>query len=394
MRHETQPVVNLAGFKTAIRPHCLRQTLSLSKSVLALLLSLLLSACDSRPEPNSLYRALGNSDTEGYLRAQVVRPFHFPEDHSAHPGYKNEWWYLTGNVQSDKGQQFGYQVTFFRIALSPESLDRESRWATNHLWMAHAAITDITSGKHLKSERFSRGAADLAGNTSDPFRVWLDDWQLTGSGPNFPWYLNIKNDQFSLALEVAPKKPVVLQGNNGLSQKSPEPGNASYYYSITRMETKGKIQIHNHQYQVSGDSWLDREWGTSLLAKDQVGWDWFSLQFDNNQEMMFYQLRKPDGSAHTSSRGTWVDGKGAKTDISPEDIDLKPLQWWTAPNGAQYPIRWKLSFKSRQKEWIVAAAIPNQWMDVAIKYWEGSVQVFNANDTRQIGRGYLEMTGY
>ncbi len=356
-----------------------------------LLLLMHISACDTAPD-NNLSLALGDQNTEGFLRAKTIRPFHFPEDHSAHPGFKNEWWYLTGNLISEQGNRFGYQVTFFRVALSPEAGDRQSRWATDHIWMAHAAISDLDNERHLHAERLSRGAAGLAGNRSEPFRVWLDDWQIQSKNSSFPWSLHIDTENFSLFLEIDPQKPVVLQGDRGLSQKSPEPGNASYYYSITRLKTKGSVRAGKRTFEVTGNSWLDREWGTSLLAKDQIGWDWFSLQFDSNQELMYYQLRKPDGSAHSSSKGIWVNANGRYQAIAPEEIQLTPLDWWTAPNGSKYPIRWRMG--THDKDWIVEAAIANQWMNVSIKYWEGAVVIYDRDDKKPVGRGYLEMTGY
>lgn len=360
---------------------------------LILLLLLFISACDMAPD-NNLSLALGDQNTEGFLRAKTIRPFNFPEDHSAHPGFKNEWWYLTGNLVSEQGTRFGYQVTFFRIALAPETVNRQSRWATEHIWMAHAAISDLNNEQHLHAERLSRGAAGLAGNQSQPFRVWLDDWQIQSKTGFFPWSLHINTEDFSLSLEIDPQKPAVLQGDRGLSQKSPEPGNASYYYSITRLKTGGNVRVGQRTFEVTGTSWLDREWGTSLLAKDQIGWDWFSLQFDSNQELMYYQLRKPDGSAHSSSKGTWVNTNGRYQTIAPEDIRLTPLSWWTAPNGAKYPIRWRMALDTHEKGWIVEAAIAKQWMNVSIKYWEGAVVIYDSDAKRAVGRGYLEMTGY
>lgn len=366
------------------------------KSILLTLLlpALILLGCEQQPRDDRLNRALGDNDIEGFQRALTPRPFKFPRDHAAHPEYKNEWWYFTGNLTADDGQRFGYQVTFFRIALTPNPPLRRSNWATNQIWMAHAAVTHLDSGRHLHAERFSRGAVGLAGNTLSPLAVWLDDWRMQANGDTFPWQLKVETEQFSLSLQVTPEKDIVLQGDRGLSQKSAEPGNASYYYSITRMTTTGEIGLDNRLYRVSGSSWLDREWGTSLLAEDQQGWDWFSLQFDSGEEMMFYQLRKGDGSSHPNSLGSWVGSGGMQHTISPQDIELTPLAWWRGPDGADYPIRWRVRLKSKPQEWIVQAAISDQLMDVAVKYWEGAVLIFDASGKTELGRGYLEMTGY
>jgi len=360
--------------------------------------SLLLLGCQPTAEDNSLQRALSNNDIAGFQRALNPRTFAFPQDHAAHPGYKNEWWYFTGNLNSTEGRRFGYQVTFFRIALTPEMTERKSAWATDHVWMAHTAITDIDAGQHWHDERFSREAAGLAGNSSMPLRVWLDDWQLLANGDKFPWQLDINTAHFSLALTINPDKKVVLQGEQGLSRKSSEPGNASYYYAITRLATSGTIRIGAESYPVTGASWLDREWGTSLLAPDQQGWDWFSLQFHSGEEMMLYQLRKKDGSIDANSQGSWISPLSNKTTIRPEHITLTPLDWWRAPNGANYPIRWRIKLNATPaapaKEWVVQAAVPKQWMNTSIKYWEGAVIIFDAKGKQELGRGYLEMTGY
>ena len=363
-----------------------------------LCVSLLLFGCQPTAEDNSLQRALSNNDIAGFQRALNPRAFTFPQDHAAHSGYKNEWWYFTGNLNTAEGRRFGYQVTFFRIALSAEIPKRQSAWAADHIWMAHTAVTDIDSGQHWHDERFSREAVGLAGITSTPWRVWLDDWQLLANGGKFPWQLDLNTDHFSLALTISPDKKIVLQGEQGLSRKSSEPGNASYYYSITRLATSGTIRIGKESYPVTGASWLDREWGTSLLAPDQQGWDWFSLQLHSGEEMMFYQLRKKDGGIDTNSQGSWISPSSEKTTIQPEQIDLTPLDWWQAPNGANYPIRWRIKLNAPSglpaKEWIVQAAIPRQWMNTSIKYWEGAVIIFDGEGKQELGRGYLEMTGY
>lgn len=357
---------------------------------------ILLAGCTESPKEEVLNRALSNQELEGYQRALAPRSFEFPRDHAIHPAFKNEWWYFTGNLATPDGRRFGYQVTFFRIALAPESeyQQRTSHWATNQIWMAHVAVTDIEGNQHHRSERFARGAAGLAGNETAPFRVWLDDWSLEAKGSEFPWHLKLEEQAFSLDLQVTPSKKIVYQGDRGLSQKSPEPGNASFYYSITRLKTTGQITIDGESFRVTGDSWLDREWGTSLLAEDQSGWDWFSLQLQSGEDLMYYQLRTKNQTAHANSAGSWVTPAGNKIPIKPQDMTLTPLAWWEDPAGARYPIRWQLDYKPRQVSWIVEAAIPDQLMDLTVKYWEGAVRVLDASTRDELGRGYLEMTGY
>ena len=177
--------------------------------------------------------------------------------------------------------------------------------------MGHFALTDVADNRHYHFERFSRGALGLAGAQATPFRVWLEDWALTGAEADlFPLRLRAREGDIALDLTLDAGKPVVLQGDRGLSQKSAEAGNASYYYSHTRMPTQGTVSIGGRNFTVSGASWLDREWSTSALGPDQSGWDWFALQLDDGRELMFYRLRRKDGGMDSFSTGTLVEADG------------------------------------------------------------------------------------
>ena len=69
-----------------------------------------------------------------FERAEGPRTFSFPEDHGPHPTFRTEWWYVTGNLHTEEsGHRFGFQLTFFRSALSPPPPTRTSAWATNNL---------------------------------------------------------------------------------------------------------------------------------------------------------------------------------------------------------------------------------------------------------------------
>jgi len=366
--------------------------------LLSLCLCLTLLVACQPPETGSasisFRQHLGDMPNTGFAQVSKPRPLSFPADHGAHPTFKNEWWYFTGNLQSPEGKRFGYQITFFRIALTPEIQDRSSNWASNQIWMAHAAITDIEAKSHLNSERFARGAAGLAGATQAPLQVWLDNWQLTTTGSDFPWYLKVEDPNFSINLALNPAKAIVLNGNQGVSQKSPIPGNASHYYSITRLHSTGQLSIRGQRFTVSGLSWLDREWGSSMLDDEQSGWDWFALQFDNGDDLMFYQLRYQDGRTHPNSLGTWVDSNSQYRTITANELKLTALDWWLANDGTRYPVEWRLDDPSRDESWLIKAVIPNQLMDLSVKYWEGAVDVYPIDGGTLVGRGYLEMTGY
>lgn len=360
-----------------------------------LLLALVLFGCNQpvpEPEQHQVAEALGGGDLKGFERAREVRPFSFPEDHGPHPGYRNEWWYLTGNLQAEDGRAFGFQVTFFRIGLQPEPLSSSSAWRTNQVWMGHAALSDIAGEKHQAQERFARQAIGLAGATAQPFRVWLEDWQIqdsTGGG----WRLQLPADDFDLTLELEPASPIVLQGDQGLSQKSAQPGNASYYYSIPRLRASGTLRYADQELAVKGLAWLDREWSTSALGPDQAGWDWFSLQLEDGRNLMYYQLRRKDGSVDPHSAGTLSDSEGLQAKLTPADITLTPLEYWEA-EGQRYPIEWRMQVAGESNSWRIRALLEDQEMRLSVRYWEGAVEVIEEQTDKHLGRGYLEMAGY
>lgn len=361
-------------------------------------ISLLLVACGEPQETTAPARLaatdyLAGDDVDGYLRVTEPRAFFFPQDHGSHPGYRNEWWYLTGNMEAVNGQRFGYQVTFFKTAIRPDAgNDCEAgvaNWCSNHVWMGHAALSDVANRQHHNAELFSRDNPGLAGARLNPFRVWIQDWQMFSAGNGFPWELEVITEDFALTLNLDPAKGPVLQGDRGLSRKSPEPGNASYYYSLTRIVTSGQVHVDGDTFPVTGSSWLDREWSTSALAADQSGWDWFSLQFDDGTELMYYQLRNLEGDAHSSSAGNFTSLMGTQTPIAPESIVLEEVKNWTAPDGTAYTTTWHMQY--RDSDWLIRALFDNQLMDLTFQYWEGAVEVSNADSGEVLGRGYLEM---
>lgn len=346
----------------------------------------------------SVVSALGSSaDTTGYERALEPRRFEFPADHGAHPGYRNEWWYFTGNLTAPDGRSFGYQLTFFRIGLAPNDTESPSRWRTRQLYMAHFALSDIRSSQFLAYERFGRGAAGIAGATNPPLKVWLDHWSLvSGDKSGFPMRLSAAQGGNAIDLTLTPEKPVVLNGDRGLSRKSAEPGNASYYYSMPRLHTQGRLTINGTPFEVTGNSWLDREWSTSALAEDQEGWDWFALQLEDGTDLMIYRLRRKDGSMDPMSAGTLIDADSQATPLSRDDMDLRVLEYWTSDRtGIRYPLRWELRLPRQGLELEVEPAMLNQELDLTVRYWEGAVRVQGRQGNRVLrGTGYMELAGY
>lgn len=345
----------------------------------------------------SVEEVLGVEEDQPFARAIQPRKFVFPDDHGPHPEFKTEWWYYTGNLFSESDRHFGYQLTFFRSALTPEAQQRNSNWATNQIYMAHFALTDVDAERFYHFERFSRDSLGLAGAKANPFKVWLENWSAEGrQGEPLPMRLSASEDSVAIELNLKSAKPIVLQGENGLSQKSAKLGNASYYYSMTRMPTSGSISISGESFQVSGTSWLDREWSTSALGEGQVGWDWFSLQFDDGRELMYYQLRLKDGNADPLSSGVLVDVDGSTKRLKPSDIDIKVLKHWqSSKSGAKYPAKWSLDVVNEGISLEISPVLAEQELITTVRYWEGAVSVQGKDSASKLtGFGYVELTGY
>jgi predicted secreted hydrolase len=347
----------------------------------------------------SLTGTLAGEDTAGYARATTPRPFVFPADHGPHPDFRSEWWYVTGNLAAADGRDFGFQLTIFRSALSPVAPASESAWATRQAYMAHFTVTDVTGRSFHAYERFARGAVGLAGASADPFRVWLEDWVIEGEAAStFPLRLQAAGDGAALRLRLRAGKPVVSQGEDGLSRKGPEEGNASYYYSLTRLPAEGSLVLDGDTLAVSGSAWLDREWSTSALGEDMVGWDWFALQLSDGWDLMIYRLRRADGSATPESAGVLVDPDGGTVPLAwGTDVTVDAVGTWTSPlDGARYPSGWRLAVPARGWSLAVEPRLPDQELDLSFRYWEGAVSVEGTGEAGRpvSGRGYVELTGY
>lgn len=338
-------------------------------------------------------------DLSGFERVLKPKAFQFPADHGAHPQFRNEWWYYTGNLTTLDNRHFGFQVTFFRFGLSSKAKAlRKSSWATSQIYMAHFALTDVKTGSFYAMQRYSRGSVGLAGATSQPFRVWVNDWVVESAAQDeiFPMRLKALEGDVALDLRFSQGKDLVLQGTKGLSQKSSLPGNASYYYSFTRMPAMGNIILHGEQFPVKGLGWMDREWGSSALAKDQVGWDWFALQLDDGRELMFYQLRRKGGSIDPFSSGTLVMQDGQSETLGHDEVKVTPIRYWRSQKTRiNYPIEWRLEVPHKQLVLQISPYIENQELNLDIVYWEGAVKITGTSYREAIGgQGYVELTGY
>jgi len=346
--------------------------------------------------PLAVSSLLGDADTAGLGLADPSYRPSFPGDHGPHPDFRSEWWYFTGNLEDTDGHPFGFQFTIFRFALSGEPVRRSTRWATRQAWMAHLAVTDADQARFYRAERFARGGEmGLAGAVARPFAAWVGDWRMAADNHGLlPMNLSARSEDFGLNLTLKPGRGPVLQGEEGYSRKGPGVGNASHYYSYTRLPVSGKLFLDDRTVAVTGEAWLDREWGTSALGPEVRGWDWFSLQLDDGTELMYYQLRRGDGSADPLSAGS-VTGPMPRS-LRSTEVELTPTRYWHSPDtGAAYPVGWQISVPSEDLRLNVEALLDEQEMALSVNYWEGAVRALGTRKGLTIsGRGYLEMTGY
>jgi predicted secreted hydrolase len=323
--------------------------------------------------------------------------FAFPRDHYAHEDFRTEWWYYTGHLRAKNGDGYGYQVTFFRSGLA-EARTSPSRWAARNLYLAHFAVSDLPRKEFRYFERLNRAAMGRAGAGEREFRVWVGDWEVAGDGTR--QRLRAADGEWAVDLNLLSLKPPVIHGANGVSQKGAGRGHASHYYSLTRLKTDGTLRVRGKTREVSGLSWMDHEFGSTELGPDQVGWDWFSLQFDDGTDLMLYIIRKADGRPDPHSAGTWVGRDGGVVRLERRDFAIEVLDRWTSPRSkGAYPAKWRLAVPSLGLDLTVTPAFPDQELDTArstqVIYWEGAVRAEGrVSDRPARAHGYAEMTGY
>lgn len=321
---------------------------------------------------------------EGFAHPKPGRPFEFPRDHGPHDDFLSEWWYFTGNLED-----FGYELTLFRQATSKPVdwlIPRTSQWASRHSMMGHFAISDVRAQKFYRFERLSRASLGLAGSGKGPKIAWVEDWTIENPAPD-RFALRAAAEGCELKLSMESLKAPVLQGKDGYSRKGDRLEQSSYYYSLTRLKTRGEIQVPSGRYSLRGDSWMDREWSTEPLGKEMAGWDWFALQLGDGCELMFYQLRDKQGRSTRWSAGSWVSAEGKVTRLKQADLRLEVTSRWRSPvDGTEYPAGWKIGVLGR--ELVVKPRLADQEMTGAVRYWEGAVEIEGG------GRGYVEMVGY
>ncbi len=358
-----------------------------------------LAASHFQPLVPSYPRTLVPSHATDWRPASPEVRLSFPRDHAAHPAYRIEWWYYTGNLDAADGRRFGYQVTFFRVGVDPAPAN-PSRWAVRDVYMTHLAVSDPVGRRYRYAERVSRAGPGLAGADVDRYRVWNDDWT---AGPDTAGrhVLRLAEGGLGVDLVLDPGRPPALNGRGGYSRKGPSDGNASIYYSLTRMPTRGELTIDGERVPVTGATWMDREFGTNFLEPHQRGWDWLALQLADGSDLMLYQLRGRDGTRDPYSSGTLTRADGRVVALESGDFTLTPAGpvYASPETGARYPIQWRIAIPRESIVLSVSTPLPNQELDlidsIGVAYWEGLVDAEgNIAGRRVMGRGYLEMTGY
>jgi predicted secreted hydrolase len=343
-----------------------------------------------------------SSKPDPFQQAEPGYRYRFPYDHGAHDTFRTEWWYYTGHLTTGEGRRFGYQLTFFRRAIEPERVGSAgSRWAIRHLYLAHAALSDLDRKRFRYAEKLSRAGLGKAGAETGRLRVWIDRWSAEGSAaPHEHHRLRAAADQFALDLTVEPEKPPVVHGERGVSRKGSAPSQASHYYSLPRLATTGTLVVDGERLSVRGTSWMDHEFGSGDLGEDLAGWDWFGLQLDGGTELMLYRLRRTDGTVAPASSGTAILPDGRTRPLSSADIQVEVLDHWSSPaSDGRYPSRWRVTVPALALSLDIRPLLPDQELittrSTQVTYWEGAVAIAGRlRDAPVSGQGYVELTGY
>lgn len=337
-----------------------------------------------------------------FEQAKPGYKFEFPRDHFEHPAFKAEWWYYTGNLVTPEGRPFGFELTFFRVAVDRQQT-QETNWDPAHIYLTHFVVADVKGKRLHHRERVNRDGPGLAGASASEGLIWNGNWSvrfLPGDPRKPAQQIRAEDAGLLLELELRPVKPVVIHGLDGISQKGGGEGQASHYASFTRLETRGTIVLEETEYEVEGLAWMDHEFFTNNLAADQVGWDWMSIQLDDGSDLMIYALRSVSGEHGEFSGGTFVSADGDQVRLVAADLVLTPGRTWrSAETGAVYPVEWTVEVPRIELSLEVRPLLDPQEVvsdhGYTPVYWEGAVEYRGQRGGRKVaGKGYLEMTGY
>jgi predicted secreted hydrolase len=372
----------------------------------------------------SVPSAIALAGARQYKMALPGYHFNFPRDFAAHEDYKTEWWYYTGHLEADDGSRYGYELTFFRVgmnvaeAATDQDVTASSRltgqapcktvvhapnkhyspWTVNNAYLAHFAVSDLGRQQFFHARKLTRAGVGFAGAQENSYRVWNQNWSVQQSAAK--QLLKAQSGDYALSLALIPGKPLVVHGENGVSQKAACVGCASHYFSFTRLNAEGELVVRGKHLKVHGISWMDHEFGSNQLTAEQVGWDWFSVQLDDNTELMLYVMRRKDGSVDPHSSGTLVAADGTAQHLSLPDYTIQAQGKWRSPSSkAVYPMGWRLSSPSRGLQLVIKPEMENQELtkegDRDVTYWEGACTVSGQVNGKPVhGQAYVEMTGY
>ncbi len=338
-----------------------------------------------------------SGEVSGFKKADSVRQFVFPRDHFAHNEYRTEWWYFTGNLFTSDGRRFGYQFTIFRNGILPGNDSDTVVFSQKSLFSIHIGISDIQNQKFYSFEKYARGLDGLAGSDETEKRIYIEGNEILfdfSNGALLPIIqVSSSTSEFQISFKLIPEKKMVLHGDKGLSKKSNKPGNASYYYSYTRLNTTGELTLKGAKYKLTGSSWMDREWSTSALESDQKGWDWFALQMEDDTELMYFRLRDSTGATNFQ-KGTLVRKDGSYDVFTGDDFKITTIVK-SEIDGIVYPLEWKIEIKPLNFLFGVSVAMKNQVHPFRLRYYEGAINVIRKNGKDISGGvGYVELTGY
>ena len=321
----------------------------------------------------------------------------FPRDHGTHEEYKTEWWYYTGHLTADDGHRYGFELTFFRVGVDRPTANGQqpTRWALRDISLAHFAISDIDGRDFRFYEKLNRSSPFTANAAEGKLDVFNEGWQAR-TLPDGSWRLVAANGRDAIDLVLTTRKPPAIHGQNGVSVKAEGVGYASHYYSMTRLEVRGRVNGR----ACRGLAWMDHEFGSSALRENQQGWDWFSIQLDNDSELMLYQIRRADGSADPASSGSVITSDGEVIHLRRDDVRIAAAATWKSPHsGATYPMGWRVTVPKFGIDLTLQPLLRDQELvtrsSTRITYWEGAVDVSGrAGNVAARGEGYVEMTGY
>lgn len=321
--------------------------------------------------------------------------FQFPRDHGSHPDTRTEWWYFTGHLWTESGRRYGFEVTFFRVGIDAAPEPPRNAWELRHVMPAHFAITDLQAQQFRYYEKLNRASRFTADAETGRLAVFNEGWSAVTNADG-SWRLVAAEGPDSIDLTLRTRKPPAIHGENGLSVKADRPGYASHYYSMTRLDAEGTLNGR----EVTGQAWMDHEFGSVVPREEQPAWDWFSIQLDNETEIMLYLMRRPDGSVEPASAGSLVASDGRVIHLRRAQFSVTPLARWRSPrSGAVYPIRWRVEIPPLSVSLTVQPLMNAQELlterSTSVTYWEGAASVsgtFGGTPVR--GHAYVEMTGY